>query len=96
MYFYPQPLESDGHHGIQAAQFRGRGLLAKPVSANGQVIVVTSNKMQNVSIFDKVTEWQHVHQPASVTSSSSRISRVEDWYEVALALHAPVDSTERA
>ncbi|GKY91966.1 hypothetical protein MPSEU_000168200 [Mayamaea pseudoterrestris] len=97
VYFQPQPLKLsavDGGDQIYAAQFRGRGLLAKAISTSGQVVMVTDNKFRKVSAFDKVFEWQHAHQPSAVVTSSSRMGKIMEWYEVSSALHAPVDTRE--
>ena len=90
VYFQPQPLSADKDNEIWAAQFRGRGLLTKPISTNGQVLLVKGNAFQCISTFDKVSEWQHTHQPSALGSAPSRVSDVMDWYQIASALHAPL------
>lgn len=95
-FFQPQPLTPSHQPGptqeqtYYASQFRGRGLLAKPVSAQGQVILSTGGHIRTVSTFDRVLEWQHVHQPSAVDSASSRVSKAAEWYEIASTLNAPI------
>jgi hypothetical protein len=91
-YFQPHPLPSDDENEIFAAQFRGRGLLSKPVPTTGQVLLIKDKKIQSITSFDRVFEWQHLHQPAALASASSRVSHAKEWFDVASALHAPVET----
>lgn len=89
LYFQPQSVENDTSSNsnsgssstlFQAAQFRGRGLLAFSSSSNsppthpqetelhGRLLTVNSDKT-GVSVqatFEHLTEWHHEHQPAAV------------------------------
>jgi hypothetical protein len=91
LYFQPQSVENDttsSSSGIsstsfQAAQFRGRGLLAcnssskspthPPETAlHGRMLTVNSDKT-GVSVqasFEHLTEWHHEHQPAAVQQAT--------------------------
>jgi hypothetical protein len=100
LYFQPQSVENDTSSSIgsssasfQAAQFRGRGLLACNNSSNspthapeselhGRMLTVNSDKT-SVSVqasFEHLTEWHHEHQPAAVqqaTKLNKNPSRVQ-------------------
>jgi hypothetical protein len=90
LYFQPQSqsVENDTNSSsgssstsFQAAQFRGRGLLAcnssnaptPPETAlHGRMLTVNSDKT-GVSVqasFEHLTEWHHEHQPAAVQQAS--------------------------
>jgi hypothetical protein len=91
VYFQPTPFQEGLY---QAAQFRGRGLLAlEPVAVSGRLLNVKDNKVTTQASFDRITEWQHVHQTAALTSSG-RVQRALDWNEIASALHSklPVET----
>jgi hypothetical protein len=90
---------------LQAAQFRGRGLLACTSSpqetVHGRLLQVhdknssSNNNTGGVSVqasFEHLTEWHHEHQPAAVHAAMQKHDRVKlarDWFPVAAALHAP-------
>jgi hypothetical protein len=88
-FFQPQLLPISQDSTLYAAQFRGRGILAKPLSVNGQVFLYASqgSTITAVDCFDRVLEWRHTHQPTVVDGSSSRVSKALDWFEVAAILH---------
>jgi hypothetical protein len=109
LYFQPQSVESDASSSsdssptFQAAQFRGRGLLACNSSSpettlHGRMLTVNSDKTAVTvqASFDQLTEWHHEHQPAAVQQATklnknpSRVQLARDWFSVAAALHAPV------
>lgn len=89
LYFQPQSVEndasssSDSTASLQAAQFRGRGLLACNTSSysptdppetalHGRMLTVNSDKT-GVSVqasFEQLTEWHHEHQPAAVQQAA--------------------------
>ena len=90
LYFQPQSVESgtssstgSSSTSFQAAQFRGRGLLACNNSSNsptnspetamhGRMLTVNSDKT-GVTVqasFDHLTEWHHEHQPAAVQQAT--------------------------
>jgi len=107
-YFRPQTLEPRRRRGdplVQAAQFRGRGLLAGPaVAVSGQVWELEDRKhdhgaptqtVHRLAQFSRVTEWQHAHLVEQVQQQhGNRVQRALEWMELAAALHAPLPVEE--
>jgi len=85
------------HDDLQAAQFRGRGLLAAaPTRLQARVLTVHPDQGQVVSEMSvgKVSEWHHEHLEQAIASprhiNSRRIARALEWCYVAQLLHQPL------
>ena len=110
IYFRPTALDDDDENndGIEAACFRGRGLLAQKAAGEEQQVLhllrlveqkqngggETKKKLQPV-LKCILQEWHHEHQPnARALQLPGRGRQVADWMEVSQALHDPLPPME--
>ena len=98
MYFQPQSIERDD---VQAAQFRGRGLLCTnpeqplPTNVRGMVVMATDGSPHLIPTekFDCLSEWRHEHNVNRLLDepkSASLMSRLQDLVDVSHAIHDPI------
>ena len=92
-FFCPAMVHAD----LQAAQFRGRGLLAAaPTQVQARVLTVHPDQGQVVNgvSVSRVSEWHHEHFEQAIASpshiNSSRIARALEWCHVTQLLHQPL------
>lgn len=95
MYFAPQPLSNDNDE-IQAAQFRGRGLISvRQDTVQGAILSFTSEgTVQQQASFGGIREWHHEHTVAAAQRATSQVQRAQEWYQVARAAHDPIPVDE--
>ena len=108
-FFRPVDFSHSNGDDYIASSFRGRGLLAKkPLSectpsnpSSSQcttpkplLLSLNHNKIQIKSAIDRLIEWQHESNPATLDFESStkpsRIRVATEWCQVAKALHDPI------
>mmetsp|Transcript_4504 Transcript_4504/g.4271 ORF Transcript_4504/g.4271 Transcript_4504/m.4271 type:complete len:150 (-) Transcript_4504:64-513(-) len=97
LYFQPTVIED----GIQACQFRGRGILASkaqhlPKNVNGMVVMTTDGcrNLDPAEEFESITEWKHEWNPDKIISPQNNdtgvISRLQDLLDISHAVHDPI------
>lgn len=92
IYFQHEPINSDGT--IQAAAFRGRGLLSKSSHQDDVNGVVLQEGTTVAAAFQKLQEWEHESSPQLLQFQTSTFQRAKEWMELNQAVHGELPVLE--